>query len=412
MIPSTNLHQFDVWNDGYFAHLPLRYKDGVILNVAAVRMPYEKFAEILEKQAGNYFQGLYYKVPNVELEKGLVRVSNDKEIAYMFDVVELYGRLELYLDHYDMNLSEYLEKAETSVMDESVYKAKFPNKHRYCNEFSEQELVDWAEMEVEYEGSSCHQPRNIDADVGGSSAAGDVGRSSVPDGFSGSTSVDGEHIGDNNEEETDYDSEVDSEYDSDKSIDYLSPGEEGTNVMEEVRAEKVLGQRKKTVAKSGPRKKKVAKSVPTKKASISGSKQKKAGSCGLNRKSLKRSCTSAFARWLGEPELVHNEDAMDAGENIEDEVQVQEEPELVHNEDQIEIELTGTQVEETQTQDVQDEDQIEPVVEDVQHEVQIQEPVVQVRVRRPSERIIKNKLAKNHHGHGSTPDSALDLDVA
>ena len=224
MIPGTNLHQFDVWNDGYFAHLPLRYKDGVILNVAAVRMPYEKFAEILEKQAGNYFQGLYFRVPNVELEKGLVRVSNDKEIAYMFDVAELYGRLELYLDHYDMNLSEYLEKAETSVMDESVYKAKLPTKHRYCNEFSEQELVDWAEME--YEGSSCHQPRNIDADVGGSSAAGDVGRSSVPDGQNGISSVDGEHIGDNNEEETDYDSEVDSEYDSDKSIDYLSPGEE------------------------------------------------------------------------------------------------------------------------------------------------------------------------------------------
>lgn len=126
MIHGTNLHQFDVWNDGYFAHLPLRYKDGVILNVAAVRMPYEKFAEILEKQAGNYFQGLYFIVPNVELEKGLVRVSNDKEIAYRFDVAELYGRLELYLDHYDMNLSKYLDKAETCVMDESVYKAKSP----------------------------------------------------------------------------------------------------------------------------------------------------------------------------------------------------------------------------------------------------------------------------------------------
>ena len=116
-------------------------------------------------------------------------------------------------------------------------KQNAPPKPRYCNDFSVQELVDWAEMEVEYEGSSSHQPRNLDVDVGGSSAAGDVGRSSVPDGEAGSTSVDGEHIRDNNvdkgkekvthdEEETDYDSEVDSEYDSDKSIDYLSPGEE------------------------------------------------------------------------------------------------------------------------------------------------------------------------------------------
>ena len=128
MIPGTNLHQFDVWNDGYFAHLPLRYEDGVILNVAAERMPYEKFAQILEQQAGNYFQGLYYRVPNVELEKCLIRVSNDKDIAMMFDVADVYGRLEVYLDHYDMNLSEYLEKAETYVMEESVSKAKGPPK--------------------------------------------------------------------------------------------------------------------------------------------------------------------------------------------------------------------------------------------------------------------------------------------
>ena len=265
MIPGTNLHQFDVWNDGYFVHLPLRYKDGVILNVAAVRMPYEKFAEILEKQAGNYFQGLYFRVPNVELEKGLVRVSNDKEIAYMFDVAELYGRLELYLDHYDMNLSEYLDKAETCVMDESVCKAKGPPKPRYCNEFTEEEMVDWAEMEVEYEASSSQQPRNLAGDVGMSSVeAGDVGRSSAADdvgmsnvaagdlgmssaagsaaddvGMSSAAGSAADDVGIRNknvdkgkekvmhdEEETDYDSEVDSEYDSDKSIDYLSPGEE------------------------------------------------------------------------------------------------------------------------------------------------------------------------------------------
>ncbi|PWA74551.1 peroxidase 20 [Artemisia annua] len=170
MIPGTNLHQFDVHNDGFFAHLPLRYDDGVILNMASVRMPYEKFAEFLEEKVGNYFQGLYYKVPNVELEKGLVKVSDDKQIAHMFDVAELYGRLDLYLDHLDMDLSEYLEKADTDDMDECVYRAKGPPKPRYCNKFSVDEMVNWAEMEVEYEASSSNHPRT--------SAEGDVPRAS------------------------------------------------------------------------------------------------------------------------------------------------------------------------------------------------------------------------------------------
>ncbi|PWA69615.1 damaged DNA binding 2 [Artemisia annua] len=191
MIPGTNLHQFDVWNDGYFAHLPFRYQDGVILNMAVERMPYEKFAEFLEEKSGNPFQVLYYKVPNVELENGLVRVSDDKEVAYMFDVVDLYGRLELYLDHLGMDLSEYEAIADTSVMDASVSKAK-GNQKRYCNDFSVDELVDWAEMEVEYEGSSSHL-----GDVAGTSADGDVART-----------------------------RVDVDKGKERSIDYLSPGEE------------------------------------------------------------------------------------------------------------------------------------------------------------------------------------------
>ena len=139
MIPGTNLHQFDVWNDGYFAHSPLRYEDGVILNMAVERMPYEKFAEFLEEKCGNYFNVLYYKVPTVELEKGLIRVSDDKQVAMMFDIAELYGRLDLYLDHLGMDMSKYECKADEVV--DSLCKAKGPPRKRYCNEFSEDEMV-------------------------------------------------------------------------------------------------------------------------------------------------------------------------------------------------------------------------------------------------------------------------------
>nr|GEW23484.1 hypothetical protein [Tanacetum cinerariifolium] len=126
----SDLHCFDVHNDDYFAHLPLRYADGVILNMCASRMPYEKFVEFVKEKCGNYFQGLYYHVPNIDLERGLVRVGNDRELSYVFDVEETFGRLNSYLDHLDMDLSEYSSQAITNEMDAYVSKIIGPPKKR------------------------------------------------------------------------------------------------------------------------------------------------------------------------------------------------------------------------------------------------------------------------------------------
>ncbi|GJR69610.1 hypothetical protein Tco_0015675 [Tanacetum coccineum] len=140
MTPGTDLHCFDVHKDSYFAHLPLSYVNCVILNMSVPRMAYELFVEFLEEKCGNYFQGWYYQVPNVEFERVLVRVSNDRELSYMFDVEETLGRLELYLDHLDMDLSEYLSLAITTEMDA-------------CDE-----------MEVEQQGGSSQHPLKTDKD--------------------------------------------------------------------------------------------------------------------------------------------------------------------------------------------------------------------------------------------------------
>nr|GEU53238.1 hypothetical protein [Tanacetum cinerariifolium] len=118
MTIGTDLHQFDVYNDGYFSHLPLTYVDGVILEIVVSRMPYEQLAEFLKEKYGCYFQGCITK-------------------------------LTLYLDHLDMDLSEYLSQAITYDMDDLVSKKIDPLKKRYCNDFFVDEMVDWAEMEVE-----------------------------------------------------------------------------------------------------------------------------------------------------------------------------------------------------------------------------------------------------------------------
>nr|GEX69943.1 reverse transcriptase domain-containing protein [Tanacetum cinerariifolium] len=93
-------------------------------------------------------------VPNVELETCLVRVSNSKELYYMFDVANAYGWLEMYVDHHDMKLSQYLDATDTTIMDEVVAKWRGPPKTRQCNKFSVDELVNCAENEVEYDEES------------------------------------------------------------------------------------------------------------------------------------------------------------------------------------------------------------------------------------------------------------------
>ncbi|GKE10637.1 hypothetical protein Tco_1414188 [Tanacetum coccineum] len=194
MIPGTDLHQFDVHNDGYFSHLPLNYVDGVILEMAVARMPYEQLAEFLEEKCGCYFQGLYYQVPNQDLERGLVRVSDDRSVSYMFDVEETFGRLNLYLDHLDMNLSEYLSQAITIYMD------------------------------------ACVETEGVEART--STTDGVEARTSTTNKGKEKVSEDGTEVVETrrctveNDSETEYESDDDSDYQSDKLVDYLSPSEE------------------------------------------------------------------------------------------------------------------------------------------------------------------------------------------
>ncbi|GKD44183.1 hypothetical protein Tco_1268828 [Tanacetum coccineum] len=85
MIPGTDLHCFDVHNDGYFSYLPLTYVNSVILEMVIRRIPHEQSGEYLEKNVETTFN---YQVPNIELERGLVRISDDRALSYMFDVEE------------------------------------------------------------------------------------------------------------------------------------------------------------------------------------------------------------------------------------------------------------------------------------------------------------------------------------
>ncbi|GJR63517.1 hypothetical protein Tco_1505679 [Tanacetum coccineum] len=241
--------------------------------MAVPRMPYEQLAEFLEEKYGCYFQGLYYQVPSQDLEKGLVRVSDDRSTSYMFNVEETFGRLNLYLDHLDMKLSEYLSQAITYDMDDFVSKKIGPPKKRYCNDFSIDEMVDWAEMEVETDVVKARasttkgvEARNSTTDgvearnsfsrldlyllmaVGKKTKEGVEARTRTKDKGKEKVSEDASDIVETRrctvevDTEIEYESDDDDDYQSDKLVDYLSPGEdeliELRNMMKANRKEK------------------------------------------------------------------------------------------------------------------------------------------------------------------------------
>ncbi|GJS31053.1 hypothetical protein Tco_0491673 [Tanacetum coccineum] len=114
MIPSADLHQFDVHSDGYFAHLPLNYVDGVILEMFVPRMPYEQLADFLEEK---------------------------------------------------------------------------PSQKRYCNDFSVDEMVDWAKMEVETEGVAARNSTTEGVEAKNSTTEGVEARNSATEGVEAKNSA-------------------------------------------------------------------------------------------------------------------------------------------------------------------------------------------------------------------------------
>ncbi|GJX79127.1 hypothetical protein Tco_0327276, partial [Tanacetum coccineum] len=120
----------------------------------------------------------------------------------------------------DMNLSEYLSQAITYDMDDLVSKKIGPPKKRYCNDFSVDEMVDWAEMEVETKGVEARTSTTEVVEARTSTTEG------VEVSKDASDVVETRRCTVKVDIETEYESDDESDYQSDKSVDYLSPGED------------------------------------------------------------------------------------------------------------------------------------------------------------------------------------------
>ncbi|GJX21385.1 hypothetical protein Tco_0224062 [Tanacetum coccineum] len=144
----------------------------------------------------------------------------------MFDVEETFGRLTLYLDHLDMNLSEYLSQAITYEMDALVSKKISPPKKRT----STTEGVEARNNTTEGVEAMNSTIEGIEAR--NSTTEGVEARTSTKDKGKEKVSEDASDVVKTRRctievySQTEYESDDDSDYQSDKSVDYLSPGED------------------------------------------------------------------------------------------------------------------------------------------------------------------------------------------
>ncbi|GKA76965.1 hypothetical protein Tco_0783426 [Tanacetum coccineum] len=188
------------------------------------KMPYKEFVVYLEEKCGCYFQGLYYQVPCQDLKRGLVRVSDDRSLSYMFDVEETFGRLNLYLDHLDIDLSEYLSQDITYDMDVCVSKTIGPPKKSTRNIDKGIDTTDGVEARTSTTNKGKEKVSKYATEVV------QTRRSTI----------------EINTETMD-DSDDDSDYESDKSVDYLSLGEE-----ELIQLRNMINRESKAKAKDNP----------------------------------------------------------------------------------------------------------------------------------------------------------------
>nr|GEV29077.1 multidrug resistance-associated protein 5 [Tanacetum cinerariifolium] len=120
-IPGPDGIELDVWNDGIFMLDPLRYDSGVMLNMLVARLKFKEFERMIIKETNcANLVAMYSRIPDSDLEKGLVKVVNGYDLIHMYDMSKMYGGIKLYLDHCDIDLSKYLADPDPSTAEKEA----------------------------------------------------------------------------------------------------------------------------------------------------------------------------------------------------------------------------------------------------------------------------------------------------
>lgn len=110
----------DVHHDGAFVTNPLGYNFGSVIRMIFSEMSFDELFEYLEKEIGNSITGVYYLLPECPLEegKGLMSITCDNDVDTLFEIASSYGKLQVYLDHFDEDLSMFVQQKSEGIVDD------------------------------------------------------------------------------------------------------------------------------------------------------------------------------------------------------------------------------------------------------------------------------------------------------
>ncbi|KAJ9542234.1 hypothetical protein OSB04_028740 [Centaurea solstitialis] len=97
-----------VHHDGCFMYLPLRYENGSSIDISITRVSIEEITSLIEKETSSVVNALYWCLPGNDLANGLMKIENEGDIQTMFDFGESYGHINVYIDHFGDDMSDYI----------------------------------------------------------------------------------------------------------------------------------------------------------------------------------------------------------------------------------------------------------------------------------------------------------------
>ena len=141
---------FEVHFGGTFEFSPLRYVNGVVGGLTVKKdnkLDFKGVCNHLTKRTDDPLYQLFFRLPQCELDKGLKIIENDKDLDSMYAFAESYGLIHVYIAHGPQELEPfYIENMTVYVSDDEVESRKKPVKD--AGNMSVDELVAWAEEEA------------------------------------------------------------------------------------------------------------------------------------------------------------------------------------------------------------------------------------------------------------------------
>ncbi|GJU45628.1 pentatricopeptide repeat-containing protein [Tanacetum coccineum] len=155
-LSSPEAYLFDVYYDGIFYFNPLRYENGCVFGwrlLKEKKMDYASMIKYLKKETDQLnFHSLFFCLPECELEVGLKLIEGDRDVASLYEFAESYGKIIMYMTHIPQDLADFyhlnlsFDESEDEATSRMIIHG---NRKKDASNMSFVELLSWAEEEAQ-----------------------------------------------------------------------------------------------------------------------------------------------------------------------------------------------------------------------------------------------------------------------